>query len=1084
MIERIIEWSSRNALLVLLVSAAAGVWGYWAATHASLDALPDLGEVQVIVYSRWDQAPQIVEDQLTYPLVTALMGAPRVKTVRGISDFGYSFVYVIFEDSVELYWARARVTEYLAGIREKLPRDASIELGPDASGLGWVYQYVLLDDSGQHSLADLRALQDWFIRYHLKSVSGVAEVASVGGFPTQYQVRLDPTKLRARGVSISQVVEAVQGGSSEVGGRLFEVSGHEYMIRGRGYARSAEDLGNLLVSSGDTPVRVRDVAEVGIGPDLRRGVSDLDGSGDVVSGIVIMRHGQNALEVIDAVKSKMDAIAPGLPPGVRLAGVYDRSLLIRSAIRNLKITIFEVILTVSLIILFFLRHFASALIPIVTILIAVLATFGPLQAMGMTANILSLGGIAIAVGALVDASIVVVEQAHKQLGQWHDSGQPGHASVVVVRAVKDVARPAFFALLILAVAFLPVLALEEQEGRLFRPLAATKTVCILAAAILAITLDPALRLLILRTEPFRFRPSWAARFMNRLVVSTGSDGQDRLNTWLIRKYEPVVRWSLRHSNVVLLSAGTLLVATVPAFLGAGTEFLPPLNEGTLLYMPSTVPGISITQAKELLQVTDRILKQFPEVDHVLGKAGRADTSTDPAPLSMLETIITLRPREEWRSRERWYSHWSPEWLLGLLRRVAPDRITLDELQAEMNAALSLPGIANAWTMPIRGRIDMLSTGIRTPLGLAIAGPDAAGIENLGKQVESALRGVPGTRNVFAERLNTGHYIDVDWERDNLARYQITLAEAQAAVRYGLGGEHVTSIIAGRARYPVSVRVPGDYRGSLADIEALPVSGTGARQIPIHLLAHTTVREAPTMLRNVDGMLTGYVYLDISGVDIASYIKRAAALLKVSVPLPTGYTLAWKGEFEAERRAQDRLWKIVPAAILITIILLYLSTRSWRRVALVAMAVPFSAIGAVWLVVLLGYKFSIGVWVGLIALLGLDAETGVFMLLYLDLAREQARLSGTLRTSAESDLVVLRGAAGRIRPKLMTVTAALIGLLPILWSDGTGSDLLRRIAAPMIGGLVTSFLLELLVYPVLYRKWFLGSTHSARAAQFS
>ncbi|HOG17143.1 MAG TPA: CusA/CzcA family heavy metal efflux RND transporter [Syntrophales bacterium] len=1081
MINRIIDFSAENKLIVFLIVAAAAVAGWWSMKNVPLDAIPDLSETQVIIYSRWDRSPDILEDQVTYPIVTAMLGAPGVRTVRGFSDFGYSFVYVIFAEGTDIYWARSRTQEYLSAVLPRLPDGVETELGPDATGLGWVFQYALVDTTGQNSLADLRAYQDWTLRYHLKSVPGVAEVAPVGGFRRQYQVNLDPNRLQFYGVPVSRVVEAVKGGNNDAGGRLIEFGGTEYMVRGRGYARTVEDFGNIAVAFGESgsPIRVRDLGEVVLGPDLRRGVADLDGEGDVVSGIVVMRQGQNALAVIDRVKKKIREIEPGLPPGARIVPVYDRSDLIRRAIDNLKWTIVEVMLTVSAVVLLFLWHFPSAVIPIVTIPLAVLISFVPFRLMGVSANIMSLAGIAIAIGAMVDAAIVVVEQTHKKLEIWDRDGRKGDHRGVIIGAVKEVGAASFFALLVIAVSFLPVLTLEAQEGRLFKPLAYTKTLAMIVAAVLAITLDPALRLLFTQIRGFRFRPRWLSRAFNAVAVGTiRSEQRHLLSSFLIRIYDPAVAWSLRRKWTVIAVAVLLVAATVPVFQRLGSEFMPPLDEGSLFYMPTTMPGISVSEAQKLLQVTDRIIKGFPEVDRVLGKAGRAETSTDPAPFSMLETLVVLKPRSEWRRADTWYSPWAPEALKPLLRRISPDTPSSAELVAQMNEALRLPGLSNAWTMPIKGRIDMLATGIRTPVGLKISGANLVQIEQIGEQVEAALRTIEGTRNVFAERTGGGYFLDIEWKRDELARYGLSVDQAQKTVQNAIGGENVTTAIEGRERYSVNVRYRRDFRSSLETIGRVlvPVPDVrtqeidGRTQIPLSQLADVGVASGPGMIRDEDGLLTGYVYVDISGRDPGGYIAEADRLLRERLELPAGYAVLWSGQYEAMQRVKDRLMIVVPLTLLLIVLLLYLSTRSLVKTAIVLLAVPFSAVGAVWLLHLLGYNMSIGVWVGLIALLGVDAETGVFMLLYLDLAYEKARREGRMNSLADLQTAVREGAAKRIRPKFMTAATMLFGLVPIMWSVGTGADVMKHIAAPMIGGIFTSFLMELMVYPAIYEIW--------------
>ncbi len=1074
MINRVIEFSAQNKLVIFLLVTMAAVAGWWSMHHMTLDAIPDLSDTQVIIYSRWDRSPDIIEDQVTYPIVTAMLGSPKVKTVRAFTDFGYSFVYVIFEEGTDIYWARSRTQEYLSGVLQRLPDGVRTELGPDATGVGWIFQYALVDSSGSHSLAELRSYQDWYLRYYLKAVPGVAEVAPLGGFGQQYQVNLDPNKLQAYGISINRVVEAVRGGNSEAAGRLIEFGGTEYMVRGRGYARSVADFENIVLSTSEdgTPIRIRDVGRVVLGPDLRRGVSDLDGQGEVVSGIVVMRQGQNTLDVIRGVKAKLKEIEPGLPAGVKVVPIYDRSELIEKSIDNLKSTIFEVIITVSLVILLFLWHAPSSIIPIITIPLAVLISFIPFQLLGINANIMSLGGIAIAIGVMVDAAIVIVEQTHKKLEIWEQGGRKEDHRTVVLGALKEVAGPSFFALLVIAVSFLPVLSLEAQEGRLFKPLAYTKTLSMVVAALLTITLDPALRMLLTNVRNFSFRPRWLCRTANAVLVGKIRSEKDHpISRFLIRLYEPAAIWALRRKSLVLGIALALVLLTWPVYLKLGSEFMPPLDEGSLMYMPTTMPGISITEAQKLLQVTDRIIKSFPEVDRVLGKAGRAETSTDPAPLSMLETVITLKPKSEWRKKETWYSSWAPEWLKVPLRVMTPDTISKDELVAQLNEALHLPGVSNAWTMPVKGRIDMLTTGIRTPVGLKISGGNLVTIEDIGARVESLLKSVKGTRNVFAERTGGGYFLDIEWNREELGRYGLSVDEAQQVVQSAIGGENVTTAIQGRERYPVNVRYMRDFRGDPEALRRVLIpANDGKKQIPLGQLAEITVTAGASMIRDEDGLLTGYVYVDLADRDPSSFIDQAGPLLREQIELAPGYAITWSGQYEAMARVKERLTLIIPLTLFFILILLWLNTRSLVKTVIILLAVPFSAIGAIWFLYLLGYNMSIGVWVGLIALLGVDAETGVFMLLYLDLAYAQAGKEGRLRNREELQQAVLEGAVKRLRPKVMTVATMFLGLLPIMWASGTGSDVMKHIAAPMVGGIFTSFLMELMVYPVIFEMW--------------
>lgn len=1059
MISRIIQFSADHKGLVLLVTAALCALGWWSMHNVALDAIPDLSDTQVIIYAKWEQSPDLIEDQVTYPIVAALLGAPKVRTVRGLSDFGAAYIYVIFEDGTDIYWARTRTLEYLSGVMGRLPKGVSVELGPDATGLGWVFQYALVDRSGRHDLAQLRTLQDWSLRYQLQSLPGVAEVASIGGFVRQYQIQVDPNRLRAYNLPMERVVEAVRRSNADVGGRLVEFAGAEYMIRGRGYARSLRDLDQIAVgaSANGVPVRVRDLGRVTLGPDLRRGVADLDGEGDAVGGIVVMRQGGNALKVIEQVKARLEGIRATLPEGVEIVTTYDRSDLILRAIDHLKRTVAAELLVVVIVIMIFLWHLPSAAVPVVTLPAAILISFIGMKLLNVEANIMSLGGIAIAIGGLVDAAIVVVEQTHKKLEEWERNGRPGPAAKVIAAAVQEVGPASFFSLLVIAVSFLPILALEAQEGRLFKPLAYTKNLAMIAAALLAITLDPALRLMFTSTKPI------FGRIRN--------EDEHPISRLLVRVYEPVCRVTLRYRYAVIASALLLVGATVPVYRKLGSEFMPPLNEGSLLYMPTTLPGLSIGEAERLLQVQSRLILQFPEVERVFGKAGRAETSTDPAPLSMFETVILLKPEHEWRPKQTWYSDWAPDWLRPALRRITRDRITQEELVAELNARLQIPGVSNAWTMPIKARIDMLTTGIRTPAGVKVSGADYREIDRLAAEVERVLLNVSGTRSVFAERSGGGYFLDFVWKRDELARYGLTIDEAQMAVTNAIGGENLTTTVEGRERYPVSVRYARDFRSSRAALENVLVPALGGRaQIPLRQLAEIRAEAGPAMYRNEDGLLTGYVYVDIDTADAGGYIDRARRAVQEQVKVPAGYSLNWSGQYEAMNRAAERLRIVVPVTLALILLLLYLNTRSGMKTAIVLLAVPFSAIGAVWLLWLLDYNLSIAVWVGILALLGIDAETGVFMLLYLDQAYQKAQKEGRLNNRAELREAVVEGAVRRIRPKFMTVATTFIALTPILWAQGAGADVMKRIAAPMVGGVFTSFLLELIVYPAIYEVW--------------
>jgi Cu(I)/Ag(I) efflux system membrane protein CusA/SilA len=1072
MINRIIELSARNRVAVFLLMAAAVVAGWYSMQSIPLDAIPDLSDTQVIVYSRWDRSPDIMEDQVTYPIVSAMLGAPKVKDVRGFSDFGYSYVYIIFDEGTDIYWARSRTLEYLSKILPRLPQGVNTELGPDATGVGWVFQYAVVDPTGRHNLADLRSVEDWYLRYHLQAVPGVAEVAPLGGFVRQYQINVDPDRLQAFNIPINKIVAAVRGGNNDVGGRLVELTGREYMVRGRGYAKSTADLEKIVLatSASGVPVTVRDVGSVVLGPDIRRGIADLDGKGEAVSGVVIMRQGENALRVIDRVKAKLKEIEPGLPQGVKIVTAYDRSELILASIDNLKHTLIEELIVVSIIILIFLWHFPSAVIPIVTIPVAVIISFIPMRMMGMSSNIMSLGGIAIAVGAMVDAAIVVVEQTHKKLEEWQRTGKKEDYRTVVVNAVKEVGGPSFFALLVIAVSFLPVLTLEAQEGRLFKPLAYTKNFAMIVAAVLAITLDPAMRLAFTHMENFNFRPRFLARAVNAVLVGTiHAEEKHPISRVLMRLYEPVVAWSLRWKWLVIGGAVAMIALTVPVYQKLGSEFMPPLDEGALLFMPTTLPGISVTEAQKLLQAQDKILMRFPEVERVLGKAGRAETSTDPAPFSMMETIVTLKPKSAWRSKATWYDDW-PAWTKPLCRRITPDRITPDDLVAEMNEALRIPGVSNAWTMPIKNRIDMLTTGVRTPVGIKIYGADLHTIEKIGARIEALLPRVAGTRSVFSERVGGGYFLDFDLKRDQLARYGLTVDDANMAVMSAIGGDNVSTTVEGRERYPVNIRYLRDFRSDMDRLGRVLVPAMGNQQIPLAQIADIKLASGPSMLRNENGMLNGYVYVDVAGRDVGGYVAEAKRIVRDNVQLPAGYSLVWSGQYEAMERVRERLKVVLPLTLFLIFILLYLNTKSTAKTLLIFLAVPFSAVGAIWLLHLLGYNMSIGVWVGLIALMGVDAETGVFMLLYLDLAFDEGKSQGRMRSLADLQQAITHGAVKRIRPKFMTVATMFVGLIPIMWSAGTGADVMKRIAAPMIGGIFTSFLLELVVYPAIYEVW--------------
>ncbi|MFN8010434.1 MAG: CusA/CzcA family heavy metal efflux RND transporter [Holophagaceae bacterium] len=1073
-LQRIIRFSAEYRWLVLATSVLLILFSAWTMRRMPLDALPDLSDTQVIVYSKWDRSPDLVEDQVTYPIVTSLLGAPKVKAVRGLSDFGFSYVYVIFEDGTDIYWARSRVLEQLSKITASLPAGVQTSLGPDATSVGWVYQYALVDRSGKHSVDELRSLQDWFLRYGLQSTPGVAEVATVGGQARQFQVQVDPNRLAAYRIPVDAVVAAVKAANSEAGGRLVEYGGREYMVRGRGYVKTPENLGQaVLKAENGTPVRLSEVATVSLGPELRRGLTDLDGLGDAVSGIVVMRQGENALNVIERVKARLAELKAGLPDGVEIVAVYDRSELIHKAVKTVEHKLIEEMIIVSLIILVFLWHAPSALVPIVTIPVSVVLAFIPLVGIGQSANLMSLAGIAISIGVLVDGAIVEVENAYKRIEAWMAAGRPGSFYEVRLAALMEVGPSVFFSLLVVAVSFMPIFTLVDQEGRLFKPLAYSKNLAMAIAAVLALTLDPALRMLFARVDPFAFKPKWLAWAATQVAVGKyHAEEKHPISVLLHRLYEPPCRFVVKHAKATLAVAVLLVLATIPAYLKLGSEFMPPLNEGTLLYMPSTLPGLSQTEAQRILQVQDRLIRTVPEVDRVFGKAGRADTATDPAPFSMMETVIVLKPEDQWRAKPRWYSSWAPDFLKAMLRPFWRDRLTQEEIVAELDRVVRLPAIPNAWTMPIKARLDMLSTGIRTPVGLKVNGADLETIQKVAVEAERVLQKVPGTRSAFAERTAQGYFLDFVLKRDQLARYGLSVEQANLLVMTAIGGDNQSTVFDGRARYPVNVRYARDYRESPEALARVLVPTPSGAVIPMAEIADLTWATGPAMIRDENGQLNGYVLVDFdtAKTDVGTYVAHAKAAVEKELKLPAGTSLTWSGQYENMLRVKERLKVILPITLVLIFGLLYANTRSAFKASVVMLAVPFSAIGAFWLLWLLGYNMSIAVWVGLIALMGLDAETGVFMLLFLDLAHDEAKREGRLATTGDLVEAIIHGAVKRVRPKAMTVAAAFMGLLPIMWSTGTGADLMKRIAAPMVGGLATSFLLELLVYPAIYYLW--------------
>ena len=1026
MLSRIIDWSIGNKFLVILATVLVTLGGVRALYTAPLDALPDLSDVQVIVFTEYPgQAPQVVEDQVTYPITTQLLAAPFAETVRGYSFFGLSFVYVIFEDGTDLYWARSRVLEYLNYVSARLPQGVTPTLGPDATGVGWAYIYAL--SSPQRDLAELRSLQDWFLKYELTAVQGVSEVASVGGFVKQYQITVDPNKLRAFNIPLSKIRAAVQRSNNDVGGRVLEMAETEFMVRSEGYIQGLDDVKQIALGVGPsgTPISVQDVATVQIGPDIRRGLAELNGEGEVVGGIVVVRSGVNVYEVIQRVKARLEELKAGLPPDVEIIPVYDRTGLIERSIATLGETLAEESVVVALICLIFLLHLRSALVAILTIPVAILMGFIVMSYQDLSANIMSLGGIAIAIGAMIDAPIVMVENAHKHLER--DGGTKPHWQIIA-DAAKEVGPTLFFALLVITISFAPVFTLEGQEGRLFKPLAFTKTYSMAAAALLSITLVPVLMGFWIRG---RIR----------------SEQQNPISRWLIRLYNPVLHLLLRWKwAVVVVTLGGLVATAVP-ISRLGSEFMPPLWEGDLLYMPTTLPGVSITKAREILQQTDRIIRSFPEVDRVFGKVGRAETATDPAPLSMIETTITLKPEEEWRPG------------------MTPERLT-----DEMNRALQFPGLTNAWTMPIKTRIDMLSTGIKTPVGVKLAGPDLSVLEEIGRDVEAVIRDVPGTASVYAERVMGGNYLNFSVRRDQIGRYGLTVGDVQDVVQSAIGGMNITTTVEGLERYPVNLRYSRELRDNLPALRNILVQTPTQQQIPLGQLADIGIENGPPGIKTEQSRPNAWVYVDIQDIDIGTYVERAQRAVAENVTIPAGYSIRWSGQYEYMVRAQERMQLVVPVTLLLISVILFISTRSVIKTLIVLLAVPLSLIGAFWLIYLLGYNMSIAVWVGVIALAGLSAETGVVMLLYLDTACEDARRAGRLRNVRDLAAAVGDGASRRIRPVLMLSMSTVLGLLPIMWSQGAGADVMKRIAAPMVGGVVTAVVVVLLVYPAIYYIW--------------
>ena len=1044
MIAQLIRWSANNRLLVLLATLMVVAWGVFAMLRTPLDAIPDLSDTQVIIRTQWPgQAPQIVENQLTYPLTTTMLSVPGVKTVRGYSFFGDSFVYILFNDGTDQYWARSRVLEYLSQISSKLPKGASPSLGPDATGVGWVYEYALVDRSGKHDLGELRALQDWFLKFELKTIPGVAEVATLGGMVRQYQVQVDPDKLRKYRIPLSKVVSAIQSANQETGGAVIETAEAEYMVRAHGYLESLDDFRNipLSVSAAGTPILLSDVARIQIGPELRRGVAELNGEGEVTGGVIVMRAGQNALQAIDAVKAKLATLKKSLPEGVEIVTTYDRSQLIKRAVDNLTHKLIEEFIVVALVCAVFLWHFRSALVAIVALPIGVLVSFIVMYYQGVNANIMSLGGIAIAIGAMVDAAIVMIENAHRQLETYKNAqGDPNNSQriKVIIDAASEMGPALFFSLLIITLSFIPVFTLEAQEGKLFAPLAFTKTYAMAAAAGLSVTLIPVLMTIFIRGH---IRP----------------EHDNPLNRWLIAIYKPLLGKVLHYPKITIGAALILVLITLYPLGKLGSEFMPPLDEGDLLYMPTALPGLSVSKASEILQLSDRLIKTVPEVKSVFGKTGRAETATDPAPLEMLETTIQFKPRDEWRAG-----------------------MTPEKLIKELDARLQIPGMANVWVQPIRNRIDMLSTGIKSPVGIKIGGADLATLEKLGEEVERLMKKVPGASSVIAERVTGGRYIDVKIDRLKIARYGLNIDEVQSLISTGIGGDNIGEKIDGLARFPINVRFPRELRDSVEKLKSLPIITEQGATVPLGEVAEIKVTDGPPMIKSENARPNVWVYVDIQDRDLGGFVKEAKAMLDKELQLPAGYSIAWSGQFEYFERASKRLSYVVPMTLGIIFILLFLAFKRITPAILILGSLPFALVGAVWFLYFLGHHFSIASGVGMIALSGLAAEFGIIMLVYLDDAIERYRAAGKLNNKEDLYAALIEGAALRVRPKAMTVAVILAGLIPILIGTGTGSEAMSRIAAPMVGGMLTAPLLSLFVLPAAYmllsKQWLKIVTH--------
>jgi len=1149
MIEKVIEWSINNRFMVILATLFIIIAGTIAMLDTPLDAIPDLSDVQVIIKTDYPgQAPQVVEDQVTYPLTTAMLSVPFAKVVRGYSFFGVSFVYIIFEDGTDLYWARSRVLEYLSFVAGRLPPSVTPALGPDATGVGWVYEYVLKDTSGKHDLQELRGLQDWFLRYELTAVPGVSEIASIGGFVKQYQVEVDPNRLLAYKLSINKIKKAIQRSNNDVGGRLIEMGETEFMVRGLGYIKSLQDLKDIAVGvdKQGTPILLGNIADIHYGPELRRGILEWNGEGEAVGGVVVMRYGENALEVIKNVKKKLQQLQQGLPEGVVIESGYDRSDLIKRAVENLKGKLIEEMLVVALICVIFLLHFRSAFVAIFTLPVGILMAFIAMRFLGINATIMSLGGIAIAIGVMVDASVVLVENAHKHLER--DQGGKSHLQIMS-EAAREVGPALFYSLLIITISFLPVFALQEQSGRLFKPLAYTKTFAMAASSILAVTIIPVLMTFFVResllpksVSPAQKRLTWigAIAAPPLLVIIGGVSGlalpswsltaalavsifaalcllpqrllaedANPINTFFVRIYLPIIRHVLKYPLRTTGTALLLIILSWYPLTRVGSEFMPPLNEGDLLYMPTTLPGLSITKARELIQQTDKIIMRFPEVDHTLGKIGRVESATDPAPLTMIETTITLRPQVTYETihHRRFFASWPP-WLKAPLKLILPEEergkithewrkkkierffsswptllkapfayflpeeryITIDELADDLNQAIQFPGLTNAWTMPIKTRIDMLSTGIKTPVGIKLMGPDLQVLTQLGSQIEALVQDIPGTLSAYAERVTGGNYLDFKIRRKQIARYGLTVGDVQDVISTAIGGMQVTATVEGLERYSVNLRYNRELRDNVERLKRVLVAAPTGAQVPLGQLADISLRKGPPAIKSENARQSAWIFVDLKGVDIGTYVKRAQEVVAKGIRLPAGYSIVWSGQYEYMQKAKKTLTLIIPLILVVIFVLLFIHFQSLVEAAIVMASLPFALVGGIWLIFILDYNLSVAVAVGFIALAGLASETGVVMLVYLDEVFKERRLNGKMRHIEDLNAGIIEGAAERVRPKLMTVATTLIGLLPVMFSAGTGSQIMKRIAAPMVGGLISSTILTLVIIPAVYTVW--------------